>query len=183
MEGHAVRIVDHERTPLAERMIGEIECAGPSVVAGYWSENGAESPIHRDGFLATGDLGYTADGCLFVTGRKTDNIICGGRNISPVAVEEVVRELLDFHDFPLIVAVGIPEDERATESLHLIIESRILPPRDHVSLEERIRSDVEDAVGAAGAHVHWVARRQIPRTASGKLQRRLCRRLTVPAPP
>ena len=90
---HEVRIVDAARRPLPERIEGRIEFRGPSVTARILPapRGHARRPARRlDGF---GDLGYVADGELFVTGRQKDMIIKAGRNLYPQEVEEVVGDI------------------------------------------------------------------------------------------
>ncbi len=81
--GHTVNILDNEGRPLPERAIGEVEFRGPSVTLGYFGDERATAEMYRNNGLRTGDLGYVADGELFITGRKKDLIIVHGRNYAP----------------------------------------------------------------------------------------------------
>src|SRR5262245_60079638 len=67
---HALRVVDDNGRPVGERIVGEILVSGPSVTRGYLSRPGETDAVVREGWLATGDLGYLADGELFVCGRR-----------------------------------------------------------------------------------------------------------------
>jgi len=87
---HAVRIVDVEGRPVPERVEGRIEFRGPSVTAGYFRNPEATRAVLRDGWMDSGDLGYWAEGELFVTGRRKDMIIKAGRNLYPQEMEEAV---------------------------------------------------------------------------------------------
>jgi fatty-acyl-CoA synthase len=69
--GHQLRIVDESGSPVAERVVGQILLRGPSVTAGYWGHPEVTAEVFRDGWLHTGDLGYLADGELYVSGRKS----------------------------------------------------------------------------------------------------------------
>jgi fatty-acyl-CoA synthase len=69
--GHRLRIVDEAGSPVAERVVGQILLRGPSVTAGYWGHPEETAEVFRDGWLHTGDLGYLADGELYVCGRKS----------------------------------------------------------------------------------------------------------------
>ncbi|HMJ10081.1 MAG TPA: AMP-binding protein, partial [Polyangiaceae bacterium] len=76
---HEIRILAAERDEvLPERSVGEIVLSGPSVSLGYYGKAFFESPD-----LRTGDLGYLAEGRLYVVDRLKDLIIVGGRNIIP----------------------------------------------------------------------------------------------------
>ena len=79
LPGHQLRIVERRRPAVAERHVGEILLAGPSVMRGYYNEPALTAETIRDGWLHTGDLGYLSDGELFVCGRAKDIIIVNGR--------------------------------------------------------------------------------------------------------
>jgi len=181
--GHDVKIVDAEGRALPERHVGEIEVHGPSVINSYRS---CETSIATNG-LRTGDLGYIADGRLFVTGRKKDIIIIHGRNLLPAELEATAEETLATGIHNGVAAVGMMNDAQATEELHLFVESREVPPPDRELLEERLRGVMSDAFQLSGVHVHWTPKGSIPKTPSGKIQRSRCRELLreqagVPAP-
>lgn len=87
------------RTRARPGEIGEIWTRGPNLAAGYWNDrektdatfglflkDPAEGP-----FLATGDLGFIADGELYVTGRSKELLILGGRNHYPQDLEETIE--------------------------------------------------------------------------------------------
>lgn len=167
--GHEVRIVDQDGASLPERQIGEIEVSGPSIIDGYCGDS-APSLKREDGFLRTGDLGYLHNGELYVTGRIKDIIIVGGRNISPVQVEALVGSIAGDGMVGSVAACGAPDAMSRTEMLHVLIES---DPRPDV--EENARTALAEAFGLSGVTFHWVARGEIPRTSSGKIQRYRCR--------
>ena len=79
LPGHRIRIADEQRHALPERAVGEISLAGPSVTPGYYKNDALTAMNIRDGWLHTGDLGYLANGELFVCGRVKDVIIINGR--------------------------------------------------------------------------------------------------------
>src|SRR2546430_16152502 len=85
VRGLELRIADPTSgASLEDRMLGEIEVRGTSVVPGYFRQPEATAVAFREGgWLRTGDLGYTAEGDLIVCGRLKDIIIVGGRNIFP----------------------------------------------------------------------------------------------------
>lgn len=85
---------------------GEIVIGGPTVMQGYFRDPAATAAAIRDGWLHTGDLGRrNADGYLFVTGRVKALIISGGENVSPVEVEEVLRQHPQVAD---VAVIGTP---------------------------------------------------------------------------
>jgi len=83
---------------------GELAFRGPGVMLGYLDEGGRPSGVHVP-FL-TGDIGYLSGrGMLFITGRKKDVIIKGGRNLSPAALENV---LMEQGSIDMAAAIGVP---------------------------------------------------------------------------
>lgn len=71
--------------------IGEIWVKGPMVTSGYYKREEANDAAFQDGWLATGDLGYTDDeGFLYVVDRRKDLIISGGENVYPSEIEGVL---------------------------------------------------------------------------------------------
>src|SRR5439155_5874926 len=89
LPGHEVRVVNDQDNPVAERQQGRIQFRGPSTMAGYFRNPAATQQVFLEGWLDTGDLGYQAEGELFITSRLKDIIIKGGRNLYPQEVEEV----------------------------------------------------------------------------------------------
>ncbi|TRM13014.1 o-succinylbenzoate--CoA ligase [Lentibacillus cibarius] len=74
--------------------IGEILVKGPMVTKGYYNNREATEKVIADGWLATGDLGYTdEEGFLYVADRRKDLIISGGENIYPTEIEGVLAAM------------------------------------------------------------------------------------------
>jgi acyl-CoA synthetase (AMP-forming)/AMP-acid ligase II len=90
---HAVKIVDERFCEVAERGVGEITLAGPSVMQGYYENSELTRETIHDGWLRTGDLGYLADGELYVCGRAKDLIIANGRKYYPQDLEWGIDDL------------------------------------------------------------------------------------------
>ncbi len=87
----AVRIVDADGQDLADGEVGELLIAGPSLMTGYVGDPQASAEVLRDGWLHTGDLvRRDAEGFLHYAGRRKSLIICGGLNIQPEEVAEVL---------------------------------------------------------------------------------------------
>jgi len=91
--GHELGIFDDHDRKLGERRIGEIRFKGPSVAGGYF-RNAEQTKVifGADGWLRTGDLGYIADGQLYISGRKKDILIIHGRNYYPQGIEWLCEE-------------------------------------------------------------------------------------------
>ena len=73
---------------------GEILVKGPCVMLGYYKNEEATKAIMRDGYLATGDIGYTDGKVIFVTGRKKNLIILeNGKNVAPELLESKINSI------------------------------------------------------------------------------------------
>jgi acyl-CoA synthetase (AMP-forming)/AMP-acid ligase II len=170
--GTSVRIVGDDGADRPDRHLGRILILTPSLFAGH-IEAGRFSA--REGaWFDTGDLGYLADGELYVTGRRKDLIIKLGRNYSPDRIEELVC-LVD--GVRRAVAFGLYDEARYTEQIVVLAEAR---PRDVAdaagrdALRLRIRRELTQA-GYVVDIVSFVDRGSLPLTTSGKVRRQLCR--------
>ncbi len=179
--GQELRIVDPEsRTERPPDRVGEIWVAGPSVAPGYWQnpeqtarDFGARLADDETAgpFLRTGDLGFLWDGELFVTGRLKDLIIIRGRNHYPQDLE-----LTAVNAHPTLrpgggAAFSVDTEERLVV-VHELRRS-VEPDLDEVSDAVRRAVTEEHEV-----HVHEVvliSAGTLPKTSSGKVQRRACR--------
>src|SRR5204863_8677381 len=81
-----IRIVDGATREVRERAVGEIQVRSRTLFRGYADDPAATRDVFTEGWLRTGDLGYVADGHLFVTGRKKEIIIKGGHTLSPASI-------------------------------------------------------------------------------------------------
>ncbi|MDG4666770.1 AMP-binding protein [Mycobacterium sp. 236(2023)] len=184
-----VRIVDPEtRTRCADGKTGEVWVHGDNVSAGYWG-NPAESErvFHATladptedtpagPWLKTGDLGFIADGQLFVVGRIKDLLIVYGRNHAPDDIEATISEITGGR----VAAIGVPTD--GIEQLVAVIEYRkradpagAETAEDPLSVVKReVTSAISQSHGLAVADLVLVAPGSIPITTSGKVRRQSC---------
>jgi acyl-CoA synthetase (AMP-forming)/AMP-acid ligase II len=109
---------------------GEVLLRGPNVMLGYLDDPQATSAaVDTDGWLHTGDVGVLeAAGNLRITGRLTDMYICGGFNVYPAEVEQVLTGLDGVLDCAVI---GVP-DERLGE-----VGRAFVVPRPGSGLDEQ----------------------------------------------
>ncbi|WP_330949713.1 o-succinylbenzoate--CoA ligase [Virgibacillus sp. MG-45] len=83
--------------------IGDIFVKGPMVTSGYYKKPTATEKAIKNGWLATGDLGYLdKDGYLYIADRRKDLIISGGENIYPSEIENILSELADIQEVGVI---------------------------------------------------------------------------------
>lgn len=166
---HEVTIQDEQGNVLGERREGEICHRGPSVTAGYYNNPTATAATYRDGWLRTGDLGFVADGQVYVTGRIKDLIIVNGRNVHPQAVEWVVSEL-DGVRKGNVVAFSVPGE--LGEELVIVLETKTREPEQ---LTEAVKQAVQRELSLSTREVVQIQAGTLAKTSSGKLQRRKTR--------
>ncbi|WP_433574497.1 AMP-binding protein [Nocardia brasiliensis] len=171
LPGHEIVVRDDAGEAVAERSIGEIWVRGPSIARTYL---GAFSATHNtfrpDGWLRTGDLGYLADGELFVTGRVKDLLILNGRNIDPQRVEWVAETVAGVRAGG-VVACTRPGS--GSEELVVVAECRTA---DTTEIPAALREAVAATLGIPVHDVVTVAPGTVPRTTSGKPRRQETRR-------
>ncbi len=169
---HELAVVDEHGERLPERAVGEILVRGPSVSRGYYrnAEANAET-FPGDGFLHTGDLGYLADGDLYVCGRSKDLIIVRGANFHPQDLEWAVSEL-----------EGVRRGNVVAFSTQLGGEERLIlavecSSTDAEVVRGRVSARINEAFGLTPHEILTVTLGSLPKTSSGKVQRRKTRDL------
>jgi fatty-acyl-CoA synthase len=169
--GHAIEVVGDDDQVLPEREVGEIRTRGPSVTAGYHGDPSATLESFADGWLRTGDLGYVADGNLYICGRIKDLIIIRGANFYP---QDIERSVADTPGLRRDNVVAFSVVELGEETLVLVTEAN---SADAVDLRREVVSRVTSTFGLAVGHVAVVRVGSLPKTSSGKVQRRRTKQL------
>ena len=178
--GDSVRIVA-DGQPLGPRRVGEIWVRGAHVASGYWGQEQATAatfeqrlPDGSSGWMRTGDLGFLDDERLYVSGRIKDLIIVNGRNIHPHDVERVAERAHPRARPGGYAAFGVPGPHG--EVVALLAETELSgAERDELCAATRRQIGMELDLPLAA--VVPVPRRSLPKTSSGKIQRRACRAL------
>ncbi len=179
LPGHQIRIAGADGRELPDRHEGHVQFQGPSATSGYLRRPDKNAEMFkgaRGDWLDSGDLGFMADGELFVTGRAKDMIVRAGRNIFPAELENAIGELEGVQRGNVAV-FGAPDPDTETERLVVLAESR---HRDEARRQE-IRSAIvglsADLTGAPPDDVVLVPPRSVPKTSSGKIRRQAARTL------
>jgi acyl-CoA synthetase (AMP-forming)/AMP-acid ligase II len=125
----------------------------------------------RDGWFASGDLGYIAAGQLYVTGRKTDLIIVGGRKFHPEELEQIADSILGLAP-GRSVAFGVDDQRLGSDRMVMICElAAPANAEQQRSITRQLRTEVTRQTGATLGEVHLVARGWVLKTSSGKTSR------------
>jgi acyl-CoA synthetase (AMP-forming)/AMP-acid ligase II len=165
-----LRILDDQGEPLPERKIGEVAIKSDCMLTGYYNRPDLTQKAFNDGWYLTGDLGYLINDELFITGRKKDLIIVGGKNIYPQDVERLAGEVDGVHP-GRVVAFGIFNQRTGTEDVVVIAESNLTRFVDSYNIADEIRSVVTKNSDIALRNVNVVERGWLLKTSSGKIAR------------
>jgi acyl-CoA synthetase (AMP-forming)/AMP-acid ligase II len=166
LRGVEMRVVDTDGNMLPPREIGEIAIRAQANMREYWNRPEATAEtIDGDGWLRTGDAGYTDEqGYFYLHDRVKDMIISGGENIYPAEVENAIYGHAAVAD---VAVVGVP-DEKWGEAVKAC-----------VVLKEGASADAADIIGWARERiagykcpksVDFIS--ALPRNPSGKILRR-----------
>ncbi|MEW6365321.1 MAG: fatty acyl-AMP ligase [Acidobacteriota bacterium] len=157
-----------------EREVGEVLIKGPSLMTGYYRNEGETARVFNDGWLSTGDLGFILRGRLFITGRAKEIIIKRGRNYYPYDIERAAARVKGVRK-GCLVAFASPNPEAGTEDIVLMAETSQTDPFHRRRIEHQMAAEVLSDIGVKPDRIHLIPPRTIPKTSSGKLQRLLCR--------
>jgi acyl-CoA synthetase (AMP-forming)/AMP-acid ligase II len=167
--GFEIRIAGPDGEPRPAGEAGEILLRGPNVMLGYLDDPAAtREAIDPGGWLHTGDVGHLdPDGYLTITDRLKDMYICGGFNVYPAEVEQVLARLEGVAE---AAVVGIP-DGRLGE-----VGRAYLVPRPGCTLDaEAVLAWCRPRLANYKLPRQVVFRDSLPRNPSGKTLKRLLR--------
>ncbi|KKI91999.1 long-chain fatty acid--CoA ligase [Bacillus sp. SA1-12] len=173
---HEIRVVkQNENGPsepekiLPPGEVGEIIVKGPCMMSGYFNREDANEKALYKGWYHSGDLGYLdSDGYLYVADRVDDMIISGGENVYPREVEDVLYE----HEGVLDVAVlGHPDELWGEKVIAIVVK------KDQNVTAEDLEAfcKYSEKLAAYKRPREYFFVEQLPRNASGKIQKFLLR--------
>ena len=170
LENVKVRILDENGEDVPERAIGEIALRSDCMLTGYYNRDDLTKKAFVGEWYLTGDYGYLANGELFVSGRKKDMIIVGGRNVYPQDLEALACEVPGVHG-GRSVAFGIFDEAQGTEDVVIIVEVDAEDASQRQEIADAIRLHVTKNSAIALRHVWAVGPGWIIKTSSGKTAR------------
>jgi len=158
--------------PAPERCVGEIALRGNCMLSGYYQRPDLTALNIRAGWYYTGDMGYVAEGELFVTGRKKDLIIVGGKNIYPQDLEAIANYTPGITP-GRSVAFGVFDKKLGSENIVMVceLEEKGNSEATNKAIEMDLRRRVVQRSEIALADVRLVEGRWLIKTSSGKISR------------
>jgi fatty-acyl-CoA synthase len=168
LPNNEVRIVSEKGEALPDGHVGEILIRSDSMLDGYYDRPDLTALSLRDGWYRSGDLGFLLDQELYVTGRKKDLIIVGGKNIYPQDIEEIACRHPSIHD-GRAVALGWYNPDLGTEEIVIVAEIEHLTAlADSSAIERAVRTAVVEELGMAPRTIYLKPPRWIIKSTAGK---------------
>ncbi|WP_299146405.1 AMP-binding protein [uncultured Tateyamaria sp.] len=170
--GTQLRAVDPEDGVLCEGEIGRVQVAGPQLMSRYHRLDTAA--ISPDGWYDTGDLGFIADGGLYLTGRLKDTVNVNGATYFAHEIEQALGDIPGLDDAATVVtAVDRANDG---EALAVFFSSADVSGRDNATVLAQLAAVLRDRLAARLALTPDllipIDPEDIPRTSIGKVVRR-----------
>ena len=170
LENVRVKILDENGSGVPDRVVGEVALQSDCMLTGYYNRPDLTEKAFRDGWYLTGDYGYLLSGALFVSGRKKDMIIVGGKNVYPQDLESLTYEVPGVHA-GRSVAFGMFDEAQGTEEVVIIAEVDSEDSTEQQKIADALRVHVTKNSAIALRHVRVVGPKWIVKTSSGKTAR------------
>lgn len=172
----SIAIRDDQGRDLPTMQVGRVHISGPNVTDGYLGDAEATAAAIEGKWLDTGDLGFvTDDGLLVPVGRAKDMIVANGGSQPPEDVEEIARRAAR-DSWSEVAAVAYVDAATQGERLVLFFVLRAGSEKDGSRLVREVGNAVAKATGLTVNAFVKLAKREMPRTSSGKLARHALRK-------
>lgn len=178
LPGTELRILDGEGRHLGDRVRGEVGIRSGCLLSGIHPDQPIPEQELADGYLRTGDLGYLAEGRLYVTGRSKELILSGGVSIHPEQIERLTSRV-DGIDARRIAACGLLDPAIGTEQIVVVIETSNHRPDDRQRIAADFRASMLRSLGVLPGRIVFHEPEWIPRTDSGKVARQQLRQVLL----
>lgn len=159
-------IADQDGRPIGTGRPGEINVRGPLVFLGYRGSDAATAAtISRDGWLRTGDIGFQRDdGNIELVGRVKEMYKSGGINVYPVEVESI---LVEHPRIAQAIVIGVPDPQWGEIGVAIVVATA-----GEVLSEDELKAFCRDRLANHKIPKRFIPVRELPRLASGKVDRR-----------
>ncbi|MFO0696327.1 MAG: fatty acyl-AMP ligase [Polyangiales bacterium] len=172
--GHSVRVLDERGRDQPPCIVGRVITTGGSVMQGYFENPEATAECLKDGWLDTGDLGFVREGELYITGRAKDLIIVRGKNYYAEDIERYAEKVEGIRAGGC-VAFGVYDEQAEADRVVIVAETKLEGEEAQKELAQKVSEVVVEGVGIPVDEVVIVPPSTIPKTSSGKRQRRRTR--------
>jgi len=175
IDNNLIKIYDDDsKTWLNEGRIGLVYVSSDSMLNEYYKKPEASKELFNDGFYNTGDIGFLWKQELYLTGRKKDLIIIGGRNFYPHDIEEIIHSFEEIKD-GRCVAFGVEDPLNGTEKIVALAERSDDKKEVAPDLIANIKEAVFLELDCVLSNLYLKNAGEIIKTSSGKISRSACR--------
>jgi len=167
--GVDIRIVDANNAVLPEDVIGRLQIKGDVITPGYFKNEVANREAFvGDGWFNSGDQGFILNGRLTLTGREKEMIIIRGANYYCYEIEDVVNQVEGMEP-TFSAACAINDPSSGSEGLAIFFVAK--ETTEEINLVKNIKARVAVDLGISATYVIPLAKKDFPKTTSGKIQR------------
>jgi acyl-CoA synthetase (AMP-forming)/AMP-acid ligase II len=161
----SLRVVDEHGIEVPTDTAGEVQVTGPTRMLEYWNQPELTSKKLDGEWLRTGDIGHLdGDGLLWLNGRIDDVINRGGEKVLPADVESCIAQLPEVAEVTVFAIPDAVLQNRVGAAVELRHGGSLDEERAHRRLAERLPD--------YSLPERWVIYPELPRTSSGKVDRR-----------
>jgi len=165
-----IRLLDPDGNEVRDGEAGELYSCNPQTFDGYWKLPDKTRDAFRGDYCTVGDLARRdEDGFIYLVDRKSNMIISGGENVYPSEVEAMLGAHPKVKD---VAVIGVP-DAKWGERVHAVI----VPHEGTAPTAEEILDWCKDRIAGykRPRSLSFIAEREMPRTATGKILHRVLR--------
>lgn len=169
LPGVELRVVNAQGDEVPASETGDLQVRGANVFKGYWRmEEKTREDFTSDGFFNTGDKAcLSADGYLSIVGRSKDMIICGGLNVYPKEIENILDAMEGVVESAVI---GVPHADFGEAVVAVIV------PTEQISLDEaEVIRMCKNHMANFKVPKRVLVVKELPRNAMGKVQKNVLR--------
>jgi benzoate-CoA ligase family protein len=175
VEGYTVKLLNDQGVEVAEGEVGDLWCRGPSICSAYWNNRAASTRTFVGAWIRTGDKYLREpDGFYRYVGRSDDMLKVSGMWVSPFEVESA----LSAHPLVLEAAVVGRNDADDLVKPHAFVVLKG-GRKGSPELARELQTFVKERL-APYKYPRWITFcDELPKTATGKIQRFKLRNLAV----
>lgn len=168
-----LKLIAADGSEAAPGYVGEVAIRAPFLFSGYHKDPERTAAKLRDGWYHTGDLGFVADGELYLLGRTDDLLILNGRNVLAHEVEFAINASVEQIKPGRCIALGVFNAEVGSQELVILAEPLDGGPDAGRMLRRQIKGVVLNAYGLIPREVQIVPPGWLVKSTSGKIARGL----------
>ena len=174
--GYRLKLIDEDGSTPAVGDIGELHISGPSAARLYWNDPEKTRATFQGEWTKSGDkYRVNEDGCYVYAGRSDDMLKVSGIYVSPFEVEATLMQ----HSAVLEAAViGRPDANGLTRTLAYVVLKA-----GQAATADELKAFVKDRLAPYKYPRHIAFLSELPKTATGKIQRFRLRNLLNPIDP